>query len=110
MTPAGVIRPTFAPYDSVNQRLPSGPAVIEAGWLPDVGMAYLVTVPLGVMRPTRFASVSVNHTLPSGPAVTPCGEPLADIPLENSVTPVVPTAMDAIVVKGPVLTVDRSIV
>ena len=30
---------------SVNQRLPSGPAVIAVGWLPGDGIAYSVTAP-----------------------------------------------------------------
>ena len=38
MTPAGVIRPIWLASSSVNQRLPSGPAVIQSGRLPAVGM------------------------------------------------------------------------
>ena len=35
-SPAGVIRPIRSPVCSVNQRLPSGPAVIPDGPLPAV--------------------------------------------------------------------------
>jgi hypothetical protein len=42
MTPAGVIRPILLPLFSVNQRLPSGPAVIPARRLSGVGIGYSV--------------------------------------------------------------------
>jgi hypothetical protein len=47
--PAGVILPTALLVFSVNQRLPSGPAVIPAGPLLGVGMANSVTVPTGAL-------------------------------------------------------------
>ena len=75
-TPAGVIRPIrFAPY-SVNQRLPSGPAVIPAGTAVALMPAENVgDAAVGVMRPIRPdggpdgpAPDAVNQMLPSGPA------------------------------------------
>ena len=57
MTPSGVIRPILSPADSVNQadsvnhRLPSGPAAIPCGLLPAVGRGYSVMTPAGVIRP-----------------------------------------------------------
>ena len=84
-TPAGVIR-AIRPAHSVNQRLPSGPAVIPSGPLPALIPAEnSVTVPVGVMRPMR-PSNSVNQRLPSGPAVIPRGSLFALIPDWNSVT------------------------
>src|SRR6266702_8090406 len=73
MVPVGVMRPIRFPASSVNHRLPSGPAVIPWGLLPDEGTATSVTVPVGVMRPIWFPASSVNHRLPSGPAVIPRG-------------------------------------
>src|SRR5207302_5644762 len=74
MAPAGVIRPTLAfsvVIVSVNQRLPSGPAVMAKGKLP-AGRLNGVTVPLGVMR-SMLPRSSTNHKLPSGPRVMPAG-------------------------------------
>ena len=52
MAPAGVIRPILLPSISVNQRLPSGPAVMPSGLLlRRCGMANSVTTPAGVIRP-----------------------------------------------------------
>ena len=46
--PAGVIRPIRSPVNSVNQRLPSGPAAIPRGPAPAVMPALnSVTVPAG---------------------------------------------------------------
>ena len=53
--------------DSVNQRLPSGPAVIPHG--PDNEPPYSVMLPLVVIFPILPFPFSVNHRLPSGPAV-----------------------------------------
>ncbi len=39
------MRPILLPLISVNQRLPSGPAVMPYGVLPAVGMGYSVIVP-----------------------------------------------------------------
>src|SRR3954470_13869047 len=50
--PAGVIRPILLPENSVNHRLPSGPARILTGALLGVGIAYSVTLPAGVILPT----------------------------------------------------------
>ena len=67
--PVGVIRP-IPPNSSVNQRLPSRPAVISMGWLLGVMPARnSVTTPVGVIRPIALSSV--NQMLPSGPAVIP---------------------------------------
>lgn len=38
ITPAGVMRATRLLFCSVNQKLPSGPIVIEMGWLVGVGI------------------------------------------------------------------------
>ena len=57
------------PY-SVNQRLPSGPAVMPCGLLLAVSAAAnSVMVPAGVIRPILLPPSSVNQRLPSGPAV-----------------------------------------
>jgi len=57
------------PEDSVNHRLPSGPAVIPAGPL-TIETLYSVTA---FVANTIFPILepSVNHRLPSGPAVMP---------------------------------------
>src|SRR5947209_9719427 len=66
ITPAGVIRSTPGP--PVNQRLPSGPAVMKRGAL-RAGKAKMVKVPDGVRRPIALPIASVNQRLPSGPDV-----------------------------------------
>src|SRR6266851_5201232 len=88
------MRPMLFPA-SVNQKLPSGPAVIPSGELLCVGTGNVVMLPLGVMRPMLFDSA--NQRLPSGPAVMPLGK-LAG---ENSV--MVPTLAQA----GAVLRLSR---
>src|SRR5262249_20761150 len=71
MTPTGVIRP-IAPLASVNHRLPSAPAVISPGALPDARpWENSVMTPEGVIRPIAWRSV--NQRLPSGPRVIPRG-------------------------------------
>ena len=86
------MRPIRLPSNSVNHRLPSGPAVIPSGALPSlIPSENSVTTPLGVMRPMRFPARparlnSVNQRLPSGPAVMPAGELPALMPARNSVT------------------------
>src|SRR5260221_559641 len=87
--PAVVMRPILAvvPASSVNQRLPSGPAVMPSGRL--AGTGNKVMLPLGVMRPIAPA-LSVNQRLPSGPAVMPKAVPEGTL---NSVT--VPAAAQA---------------
>ena len=72
MTPAVVMRPILLPGVSVNQRLPSGPAVMSSGeWLP-AGVGNSVTAPEGVIRPI-LPSDSANQRLPSGPGAIPSG-------------------------------------
>ena len=69
--------PSAMPPNSVNQRAPSGPAVIPVGtpaW--ESPTVYRVIAPEGVTRsidPLRFESepTSVNQRLPSGPCVIP---------------------------------------
>src|SRR5229473_2168887 len=68
-----VMRPILFVPPSVNQRLPSGPAVIAPGWLPGVGRGNWLMLPPGVMRPIASVPTSVNQRLPSGPAVIPIG-------------------------------------
>src|SRR2546423_13528184 len=73
-----VIRPTVFFLNSVNQRLPSGPAVIPSSWISDadvagVGSGNKVLMPEGVMRP--IALYPVNQRLPSGPVIIP-SEPI----------------------------------
>lgn len=69
------------PVCSVNQRLPSGTAVMPKGEPPEVGMEYSAILPLDVMRSIWFAEAesSVNQRLPSGPFVIPSG-PLLGAP------------------------------
>ena len=72
--PVGVIRPILFALNSVNQRLPSGPAVIPDRFAPAVmPLENSVTAPPGVIRPMRFPVSSVNQTLPSGPAAIRSG-------------------------------------
>jgi hypothetical protein len=91
--PAVVIRPTEKTLVggkptlpvAVNQRLPSGPAVIPPR-LPlkvAVGRGNSVMTPAGVIRPMMATKLlfptpleAVNHRLPSGPAVMPEGAEL----------------------------------
>src|SRR2546426_10804076 len=84
MSPVGVIRPTLLPQDSVNQRLPSGPAVMPSGLLLPLGgqlrlggRGNSVITPAGVIRPILLPLSSVNQRLPSGPAVMLAGPPAA---------------------------------
>ena len=62
-----VMRPILFVPPSVNQRLPSGPAVIAPGWLPGVGRGNSLMLPPGVMRPILSPDTSVNQRLPSDP-------------------------------------------
>ena len=68
-TPEVVTLPTF-PTDSVNQRLPSGPAVMPSPV--ELGARYLVKTP-EVVTLTTLPFCSVNQRFPSGPAVMPNG-------------------------------------
>ena len=74
MTPAGVIRPIRCSASSVNQRLPSGPAVIAVGSASRRRERELGDHARGG-DPTdrRPGLVSVNQRLPSGPAVMLAG-------------------------------------
>ena len=60
---------------SLNHMRLSGPATIEPGWLPPVGMVYCVIAPLVVIAPMPCAdpAFSVNHMRPSGPEAMPPG-------------------------------------
>src|SRR5260221_581293 len=96
------MRPILFPSSSVNQRLPSGPAVMPNGLQPNlcpqvVGRGNKVELPAVVMRPMLFPKAKVNHRLPSGPAVMPKG-PKLFVETWNSVTlplgvmrPIMPT-------------------
>ena len=68
----GLIIPILLAAYSVNQRLPSGPAVIPSGPELAVGMANSVMAwVVGLIIPILLAAASVNQRLPSGPAVIP---------------------------------------
>ena len=71
--------------DSVNQRLPPGPAAMPNGPLFAVGVAYSVMAPAVVTRPILPTLSSVNQRLPSGPAAMPYG-PLLAVGVRYSVT------------------------
>ena len=85
IVPCGVIRPTRGgDPDSVNHRLPSGPAVMPCGTAPEPSPdANSVIVPCGVIRPIAPAA-SVNQRLPSGPAAMSWGELPMVSPTQNS--------------------------
>src|SRR5260221_7244208 len=91
------MRPILAvvPASSVNERWPSGPAVMPSSLL--TGTGNKVMLPLGVMRPI-VPALSVNQRLPSGPAVMPKAVPEGTL---NSVT--VPATAQA----GAVLRLSR---
>ena len=80
-----VIRPILLAPFSVNQRLPSGPAVMPKMPLLAVGIENSVTTPAVVIRPIWLALSSVNQRLPSGPAAIPPGL-LTPVGIGNSVT------------------------
>ena len=71
---------------SVNQRLPSGPAVMKRGELPEGSPTVnFVIVPAVVIRPIACAApASVNQRLPSGPGATSKGLSAVVRPLVNS--------------------------
>src|SRR5947209_309249 len=70
--PAVVIRPIDLVPKSVNNRLPSVPAVIRYGNVPEALTGNSVIAPALVARPILPID-SVNHSLPSGPAAIPWG-------------------------------------
>ena len=64
------------PLRLVNQRAPSGPAVIAAGPSP-LGSGYFDTTPDVVIRPIEFAAEKlVNQRAPSEPVVMSVGQSL----------------------------------
>src|SRR5207249_9202694 len=72
--PFGVIRPILSPRNSVNHRLPSGPAAISDRSLPGVGTVNSVIVPIDGLKPRaalagRMAVVSMA-TMPNETVVT----------------------------------------
>src|SRR5438477_281535 len=69
------IRPILLLFSSVNQRTPSGPAVMPEGALPAVGTVNSVMTPSVVIRPILLPAnaSSVNQRAPSGPVVMPTG-------------------------------------
>ena len=72
----GLIIPIVLAPVSVNQRLPSGPAVIPSGRRWRSGMVNkLIACVVGLIIPIALAPGSVNQRLPSGPVVIPssCG-------------------------------------
>src|SRR5215510_1130209 len=106
--PSRVIRP-IAPRDSVNHRLPSGPATIPVGWrfgwMPSENS---VISPSGVIRPTRPPPGSVNHRLSSGPSAMSIARLPDERPSRNSVIspsgvmrPIAPTAVNHTLPSGP---------
>ena len=68
--PAVVIRPIELPL--VNQRAPSGPAVIPCGLLMPV-LVYVANDADVVMRPIE-SSALLNQSAPSAPGAIPVGE------------------------------------
>src|ERR1700682_528405 len=90
MAPAGLIRPTVFPPDSVNQIFRSGPAAKPYARLPS-GRANVVITPLGVILPMAPLSGEplvvdcVNHRLPSGPATIALSENSSSAPYRYSV-------------------------
>src|SRR5262249_18790557 len=84
ITPAGVIRPIRSVTPSVNQTLPSGPAVISTGSLSgERPWRNSVIWPPGAIRP--MAGISAGYRLPSGPRAIPSASALGD-GIGNSVT------------------------
>jgi hypothetical protein len=67
IAPVGAIRPTLLPSRSVNQTLPSEPAVIPRGIALAVGMVNSLIVPFGVMRPILFTAVLDESQIAIGP-------------------------------------------
>lgn len=84
---AGIIRKTCILIHA-SAGVPSGPATICCGSLPD-GREYCATPPLVSIRPIAalpaVMEVSTNHIAESGPSAIPCGLPLAPGNVGNSV-------------------------
>src|SRR5690348_5335342 len=69
-SPAGASRQILLGLPKeMNQRLPSGPAVMPPRLSPSIGVGNKRTSPVSVMRPIVFGSCSVNQIEPSGPSV-----------------------------------------
>ena len=90
--PWGVMRATASRLDSVNQTLPSGPAVMPSGPAPGVIPAVnSVIAPSGVTRAMRPGSAyDAAHTLPSAPRAMPAGFECGVSPAANSESPDAP--------------------
>src|SRR5262245_28658421 len=86
VVPVGVMLPIWLPSESVNQRLPSGPAVISKDVVKLMGSWNSVKAPDGVICPILPGPDSVNQRLglPVGPAVMPQGM-LEAVGIVNSV-------------------------
>ena len=84
-----VMAAAVKPFSSVNQRLPSGPAVMSRGRVLFVGRAYSLG-PTNSSFPIWLALYSVNQRLPSGPVVISMGS-LTWVGTKNSV--IVPSAL-----------------
>src|SRR5438045_3770347 len=65
------MRPILSAKISVNQRFPSGPAVIRSGRL--VNPPNSTMLPIVSIRPIWLTPFSANHSAPSGPTVMPDG-------------------------------------
>src|SRR5258707_4295422 len=75
--PAGVIRLIWSPINSVNRRLPSGPAAMSSGELLPAA-CHVVTRPVvGLNRPIRVSPLSTYQRLASGPTASAKGPGLA---------------------------------
>src|ERR1035437_1916715 len=95
MVPEGVTLPILPAINSVNQRLPSGPVVMNCGKLLLAEVANSVMVPEGVTLPILPPFCSVNQRLPSGPVVMTPG-PLLLEEVANSVIVWTPVLMVSI--------------
>jgi hypothetical protein len=74
MVPPVLMTPILLPPNSVNQRLPSGPAAMRIGPLLLVGTGNSLTAPVLMLTlPILFPVNSVNQILPSEPTAIPSG-------------------------------------
>ena len=105
IAPAGVIRPILRTPASVNQTLPSGPAVIALGLRSEASLNSATEPVAGLRRAIRcLLPCTVNQREAFGPAVTCCGSRPATkpgtLPARYSVitplTVMVPTASFAV--------------
>src|SRR5262249_31195157 len=64
ITPSGVIRATWLRFCSVNQKLPSGPRVIEIGWLSELGIGKDRCRSASGTAPSIWASVAEAQRIP----------------------------------------------